>query len=155
MEAAGVQESPRRPGESGICGSVCVRTDGISNNHRRRPGTEDGQSCKAAGTVVDCDSGPPPGIHYLGAVRTESEVDGGEQLPAVSGGPKGRSRRAKLVDRVAAVWPMRAAEGCRVRWEKPADRAGSLFASTTSRAHPDLPGIRWHSARRGSCQFYT
>src|SRR5712691_8198068 len=132
MEAAGVQESPRRPGESGICGSVCVRTDGISNNHRRRPGTEDGQSCKAAGTVVYCDSGPPPGIHYLGAVRTQSEVDGGEQLPEVSGGSKGRPRRAKPVDRFAAVWPMRADDVCRLRWEKPADRAVSLPGSARS-----------------------
>src|SRR5437660_1839160 len=105
MEAAGVQESPLRTGEPGVCGSVCVRKDRVSNDHRRRPGTEDGQSCQAAGTVVDCDSGPPPGIHYLGAVRTESEVDGGEQLPEVSRGPKGRPRRAEPVDRVVAVWP--------------------------------------------------
>ena len=73
----------------------------------------------------------------------------------VSGGPKGRSRRAKPVDRVAAVWPMRADDVCRIRWEKPADRAVSLFGSARSRAHADVPGIRWRSARRGSCQCHS
>src|ERR1700675_2431702 len=114
MEAAGLQKSPRRPGESGICGSLCVRKDRVSNDHRRRPGTEDSESCKAAGPVVDCDSGPPPGIHYLGAVRTQSEVDGGEQLPEVSGRPKRGPRRGEPVDRVAALRPMWTDHVCRV-----------------------------------------
>src|SRR6516162_2196406 len=147
------RQLPRHCGDtekSDVCRSVRIWQDRSAHEHDRRTSTQD-RGARQANGAVDClDPGSSPRLHFLGAVRTESNGAERECLHEITHGPEDGSWGPQLVDRLVALSALRADAEYSLQWTggKPAVLPLSLYHKSCGDSMCSLRGLAGGSSSR-------